>query len=192
MKNIHVLPTDKPTRLFTSDSDLVLAGYPATEFKTGKNIYITSDESIKVGDYSYEMRNIIDKIDESYDLEVMNAIASKIILTTDVELIADGIQAIPEEFLEWFVKNQSCPNVNVEKQYITPLGDVVATCYDNERLTYKIIIPKEDYSPQVVYLEKDMREMYDKSCGLIGLGQLQDQTENDNRFKELLEQINKK
>jgi hypothetical protein len=30
----------------------------------------------------------------------------KIILTTDLDLIKDGVQSIDNEFLEWFVKNQ--------------------------------------------------------------------------------------
>jgi hypothetical protein len=34
--------------------------------------------------------------------------------------------------------------------------------------------------------------MYDKSCGLIGLSLLNDQTENDSRFKKLFEQFKKK
>lgn len=43
-----------------------------------------------------------------------------------------------------------------------------------------------------MYSEEDMRGMYDKSCGLIGLELLDDQTENDNRFKEILEKFKKK
>lgn len=43
-----------------------------------------------------------------------------------------------------------------------------------------------------MYSEEDMRGMYDKSCGLIGLELLDDQTENDSRFKEILEQFKKK
>lgn len=42
------------------------------------------------------------------------------------------------------------------------------------------------------YSENNMREMYNKSCGLIGLGGLNDQTENNNRFRELIEKIKKK
>jgi len=42
-----------------------------------------------------------------------------------------------------------------------------------------------------IYNEEDMREMYNKSCGLIGLGELNDQTENDNRFRELIGKIKK-
>ena len=43
-----------------------------------------------------------------------------------------------------------------------------------------------------IYSEQDMREMYNKSCGLIGLGSLDDQTENDNRFIKLIDQIKNK
>jgi hypothetical protein len=58
----------------------------------------------------------------------------EILLSTDDLLIKDGIQAIDDEFLEWFVKNPSCEEVEVEKDY----------CYGNlEHFDYKIIIPKE-------------------------------------------------
>mgnify|MGYP006406441903 CR=1 FL=1 len=42
------------------------------------------------------------------------------------------------------------------------------------------------------YSEEDMKGMYNKSCGLIRLGLLYNQTENNSRFKELLEQFKKK
>lgn len=38
----------------------------------------------------------------------------KIILTTDQDLIKDGVQAIDDEFLEWFVANPSCKFVEVQ------------------------------------------------------------------------------
>jgi hypothetical protein len=58
----------------------------------------------------------------------------KIILTTDQDLIKDGVQAIDDEFLEWFVKNPSCEFVEINKYaYAKPnFGN------------YKIIIPKEE------------------------------------------------
>ena len=39
--------------------------------------------------------------------------AYKVILTTNKLLIKDGVQAIDDEFLEWFVKNPSCEEVEV-------------------------------------------------------------------------------
>jgi hypothetical protein len=59
-------------------------------------------------------------------------------------------------------------------------------------------IPSQDFEAGAkwqqkrMYSEEDMRGMYDKSCGLIGLSLLNDQTENDSRFKKLLEQFKKK
>ncbi len=53
----------------------------------------------------------------------------KIILTTDQDLIKDGVQAIDDEFLEWFVKNPSCEYVPIittivlnESTYKTNIG----------------------------------------------------------------------
>jgi hypothetical protein len=60
----------------------------------------------------------------------------KIILTTDQELIKDGVQAIDDEFLEWFVKNPSCESVEVDKNWNYPL---------DKSWEYKLrIIPKDE------------------------------------------------
>ena len=100
------------------------------------HIYITSYQEIKDG-WSYDrMMRTVNKIDNVY--------SSKIILTTDPDLIKDGVQVIDDEFLEWFVKNPSCEQVEVkEKQHfeldkskrINPLNGVY--------YSYKIIIPQE-------------------------------------------------
>ena len=149
MKNIHILPTDKPSRLFDDGIELYLGelkdrkGHPVTSY----NIYITSNEEIKEGEYQlYNPLGNFDnaKVSKAERLLQNDGRRKKIILTTDQDLIKDGVQAIDDEFLEWFVKNPSCECVEVEKEYITPLGDIVKTCYDNERLNYKIIIPKEE------------------------------------------------
>ena len=67
----------------------------------------------------------------------------KIILTTDQDLIADGVQAIDDEFLEWFVKNPSCEYVEViyDKDIFT--YGLQTTKYG----AYKIIIPQEEPNP---------------------------------------------
>jgi hypothetical protein len=70
----------------------------------------------------------------------------KIILTTDVDLIKDGVQTIDDEFLEWFVKNPSCENVKVELIEEIPSGFTFGMFGNDEpptELVYKIIIPKE-------------------------------------------------
>ena len=135
MKNIHVLPTNKPSRLWTNNLKrrLELDEFPSQHpTNIAKNIYITSDEEIKGGDYFTDDNNSLKR---SYKLShVQFANPKKIILTTDEDLIKDGVQAIDDEFLEWFVKNPSCEFVEVE-------GHIYKGQDETE---YKIIIPKEE------------------------------------------------
>ena len=151
MKNIHILPTDKESRLWTNNLKrrLVLDEFPFHHpTNIAKNIYITSDEEIKEGDWCYDkVLNLIFQTDNHTDFKYANQTDNvlKIILTTDQDLIKDGVQPIDDEFLEWFVKNPSCEWVEVkEKQHfeadkskrINPLNGVY--------YSYKIIIPQEE------------------------------------------------
>jgi hypothetical protein len=111
MKNIHLLPTEKPSRLFKFANELHLDTTPKDYYKK-YILYITSDEEIKEGDWFITKTNDVLKVqkpEKSYD-----PIGKKIILTTDQDLINEGVQAIDDEFLEWFVKNPSCESVEVE------------------------------------------------------------------------------
>jgi hypothetical protein len=156
MKNIHLFPTDKPTRLFTSDSELTLAGYPKTTFKTGKNIYITNDEKPKLNDWFLDT---IDKVvfKVTYEdiltaqLDGLPSNFKKIILTTDQDLINDGVQAIDDEFLELFVKNPSCEEVKVELH-------VGSLRWSDSKNTYKIIIQQEEESKKETLEEYDIKD----------------------------------
>jgi hypothetical protein len=154
MKNIHLIPTDKPTGIFQSNSGLQFSirDKVRVEPLKGFHIYITSDEEIKEGDWTYNiiLKTIFTAKQELIDLinhtnVTLTFFYKKIILTTDLQLIADGVQAITDDFLEWFVKNPSCESVEVkEKQHfefdkskrINPLNGVY--------YSYKIIIPKEE------------------------------------------------
>ena len=50
MKNIHVIPTDKPSRLFYSkEFEFFKIANKYDVWREGRNIYITSDEEIKEG-----------------------------------------------------------------------------------------------------------------------------------------------
>jgi hypothetical protein len=165
MKNIHLLPASKQEYqvkeggLFINDTRKHSWGklealrcervtqhghaWNGTGIRTDIcHLYITSDEEIKEGDWVITPTNDIIQW-----AKVFRPDGKKIIITTDQDLIAEGIQPIDDEFLEWFVKNPNCEYVEVKKQYITPLGDVVDFCYDNERLNYKIIIPQEEPNP---------------------------------------------
>jgi hypothetical protein len=160
MKNVYLLPTDKPSRLAGSEyitneqgidkrvlkfklwdklipnKDLKDIGY------IPQNIYITSDEEIKEGDWLFDLD--IKRIVKANNrrVETSKAIGcwyyKKIILTTDQDLIADGIQPIDNDFLEWFVKNPSCEKVEVSYEVLKPFQSedkgYLIHCPDNEPL----------------------------------------------------------
>jgi hypothetical protein len=119
-----------------------------------KNLYeidtdlyiINSSEQINFNDYYITTSNTIAKADIGGS-EVANKNKSpKIILTTNKWLIKDGVQAIDDKFLEWFVKNPSCESVEV-KHFGTCCGNQSITqCINCEKYNpvYKIIIPQEE------------------------------------------------
>jgi hypothetical protein len=173
MKNLYLLSTDKLTRLhfdhtgyyFSENNQLSTT---INSIVKGRNMYITSDEEIKVGDFFYN-RNFTEihkciEIDSNGDLlynrinRILSKYAKKIILTTDLELIKDNVQAIDDEFLEWFINNPSCEYVEINEK--TPdeieielnihghdIG-LTNTEFDewlkNGGQLYKIIIPPEE------------------------------------------------
>jgi hypothetical protein len=115
-------------------------------YKIGKELFITNDEEIKEGDCILLPNNEIIILPTGLvQIPLNNFIrgyslsdCKKIISTTDQDLIKDGIQAIPDEFLEWFVKNPSCEEVEVE---IESKFDRVDGHYHD---VWEIIIPKEE------------------------------------------------
>jgi hypothetical protein len=141
MKNLSLLPTEKPSRLFKFANQLHLDTIPKDYYKK-YNSYITSDEEIKEGDWGLSKLNEIILFGRSYNEKFYK----KIILTTDQDLIANGVQAIDDKFLEWFVKNPTVEYVTVERledgKYVDYLvdGSAVEGVYEN----YKIIIPQEE------------------------------------------------
>jgi hypothetical protein len=175
MKNLHIIPTDKPP----IKGDLLLRhlwkGKPneciswwryndtstygsvvvyttlngsfmdsPSSFKV-QHIYITSDEEIKTGDW-YKSGKFIWQMKYSQWGEEGQGDAKKIILTTDQDLIKDGVQPIDNKFLEWFVNNPSCEGVEIENVVVYDdnnygNGEIF---HSNRKLEYKIIIPKEE------------------------------------------------
>jgi hypothetical protein len=109
--------------------------------KINNNIYITSDLEIKEGDWylfplfkgGYEIKqyNSEKHFAQEPCISLANLKAKKIILTTDQSL--EGVQAIDDEFLEWFVKNPSCENV-----------EVIPSEFLADKVIYEIIIPQEE------------------------------------------------
>ena len=171
MKNIHLLPTDKPSRLHLwtdeNGSKLALCDLEFSHTRNTQNIYITSDEVIRVEDWflwkdtedpylfkcigltdtdSLQVENSLTKKIGTYNRDPKDSdygdwyrcYSKKIILTTDPDLIKDGVQAIDDDFLEWFVKNPSCEGVDVYND------KSVGYEYDH----YAIIIPQEEPKQQ--------------------------------------------
>ena len=143
MKNLHILPTDKPSRLlyFGTSKELTLQVNPATFRvfeRSTQNIYITNDEYVGLS-YYVDGKLVRKGVVDDKDYWSVRKDYKKIILTTDLDLIKDGVQEIDDEFLEWFVKNPSCEEVKVENVYKT-----ASINFGNQFNYYKIIIPKEE------------------------------------------------
>ena len=174
MKNIHIIPTDKPSRLFKVSGELKLTRnfdfYNGSEYQ---NIYITSDEEIKEGDWCYDkVLNLIFQTDNHTDFNYVNQTDNvfKIILATEQGL--DGVQAIDDTFLEWFVNNSTCEEVEVEIETTSiqlPQQQLSENSYDlafrwiNKKV-YKIIIPQEEPKPAML---EEAAEKFANDCTLV-------------------------
>jgi hypothetical protein len=163
MKNVHLIKTDKPSRLHLGKSGLVLCDLvfnPTTI--NGQNIYITNSEKPKARDWvlgdfpDNPIGKVISKYEQEFTAQSLNGNkhglteydSKKIILTTDQDLIKDGVQAISDEFLQWFVKNPSCEKVEINyiQQPCTNCEWNYDSCPNAEEClkgNYKIIIPEE-------------------------------------------------
>ena len=185
MKNIHVLKTDKPSRLL---KDLVDETYQfkkevsyGNRFELPLNIYITSNEEIKEGDWIITKGTLVQANLLSYDVVK----GSKVILTTDQDLIKDGVQVIDDEFLEWFVKNPSCEWVEVVYRLFNPMGRQVnpndlSQNHSKCIWKYKITIPKEE--PKQETLEELALRLYPENWESIMEGQHDSNSYERNAF----------
>lgn len=157
MKNIHVLSTEKSSRLWLStrkDNYLIFDKFPkgGVEYVEPKHIYITSDEEIT----GFENDVWVYNNGRVWFWQNTMALRSnnkpkKIILTTDQDLIKDGVQEIDDEFLEWFVENPNCEEVEV-------VDDIYFD--DVEWIScYKIIIPKKEQKQHLIDMMKADEEI---------------------------------
>jgi len=153
MKNIYLIPTDKPSRLFKNiHSNLwTIRKYydePLNKATQNQNIYITSDEDIKEWDWVIESDlkiitqakfHYLEGLEGQFIDGIHISCWKKIILTTEQKLIRDGVQAIDDEFLKQFVKNPSCEFVEILK-------------FADSRTTfvYKITTPQEETIEEAV------------------------------------------
>jgi hypothetical protein len=146
MKNIHLLPTEKPSRLHITGKLMLYPNglMPKSQgLCKNQHIYITSNEEIKEGDWCYDkLLNFIFKTDNYTNFNYVNQSDNvfKIILTTDQEL--NGVQAIDDSFLEWFVKNPSC-------EFVEWSSEKIEGSFDGEywKFNYGTVIPQEEPNP---------------------------------------------
>jgi hypothetical protein len=171
MKNIFLLSTKKKSRLHEYRNKIFLHEKPVyvvieySMTNINKDLFITSDEEIKEGDFGYDFEQGIvfkcdivapyivckdsskhislldNKLRRSFEVED----CKKIILTTDTKLIEDGVQAIDDTFLEWFVNNPSCEEVKIESWQTKGEWE----------LDYKIIIPQEEFEKEKLKYAED-------------------------------------
>ena len=161
MKNIHIIPTDKPSRLCKDE----FGKFYVTELMESKisffknqHIYITSNEEIKdvrphKGKWQLEQGQILNKF-PNYLTDLSEC--KLVIMTTNQDLIKDGVQAIDDEFLEWFVKNPSCEKVEVENSGPGFPAGIYFINYLPEHFVQETTIPKEE-----TYVEKGLDYMID-------------------------------
>jgi hypothetical protein len=174
MKNLHIIPTDKPSSLYykgdnykLANSTMAIDWYISSAGYEPTNIYITNDEQPKHNDYYTTDGK---KIHYCNTLNpTRNNHYKKVILTTDPDLIADGVQAIDDEFLEWFVKNPSCESIEVEdegcQKWINP-EELKPTKHKYIWISvYKIIIPQEEPKQEAQgYICPQTKKQCDDEC----------------------------
>jgi hypothetical protein len=202
MKNIHIIPTDQPSRLVKIKDTFFITSSVDIPGGTFYNIYITSDDEIKEGDWFYDNHfEQICKFDVDFKRNPNDyEDCKKIILTTDQTLIRYGVQSIDDEFLKWFVKHTTCEFVEVKKKLVEfPL---------TFKMMYTIIIPQDETGKyfadnadviitmerpkEVRYSEDEVRELLikglthndDKLCGSLVTVQKEIRTANFNVWFE--------
>ena len=177
MKNIHILPTDKPSRLhlWTDEKGtrLELCELVYSHTRNTQHIYITNDEEIKEEDCFIGIKVEEDSDDNSFVIVTPKnkqqykgsgtfVWVKKISLTTDPSL--DGVQKIDDEFIEWFVNNPRCEWVEVKKEMYMPFdGKVPFELSLDQSLNtcphYKIIT--KDYLQGFIDLHNNELEHWD-------------------------------
>ena len=171
MKNLHLLITSKLSVLYEFGGQYHYHPISQKNFRS-YHIYITSDEQIRQGDW------YLTKHKEVYKSKVIGTdnngfhFCKKIILTTDQDLIKDGVQGIGHSFLEWFVNNPTCDEVKIEKVDTFKktnevyVDEITGGNYYEIINQYKILIPQVQAKQET--LEEAAERLYPFALGGIG------------------------
>ena len=167
MKNLHKILSNEPTKkgdiavgitlkIWDGEGDAPQHSY---------NLFITNDEEISNEYWVTNGREVFKPSDcPNISLDFAKRFWRKVILTTDRLLIADGVQPIPNDFLEWFVNNPKCEEVEIKMCVTDPLK-VTRSVLQPNLWQYKIVMSKaetieeaaENYAVQ--YLIEDEQEI---------------------------------
>jgi hypothetical protein len=189
--NVHILPTQNESRLYYNSQERTyqLCEFPKyhTDIKSTHNLSITSDEE-----------GVYDKDYYLYEGSVFQArprdegnFKNKIILTTDQDLIKNGVQSIPDEFLEWFIKNPSCEEVEIVE------GDIINGEYTfgkyHIRRMYYAEESKEEPKQETLeeFINEELEDVFFTNISkrkeaerLIELGTKWQQEQDKNKYSE--------
>lgn len=171
MKNIFLLPTIKKSRICKSIRGLFLQKtyYTNTASKSfglkNKHLYIVSDdgEPLKEGEWCLnDTTKNIDKCigDGKYHFW------KKIILTTDLDLIADGVHEIPDSFIATYILLQN-EYIGEVVNHVEITKDVLYDCGTQDtfdvkvKIQYIISIPSDESKNVITYTKEDMRKSFE-------------------------------
>ena len=167
MKNIHIFQTTEPTRLYISIDEYgeeLNLSKRTTQYVHGQHIYITSEKKLEKDVDTWYLDSFLNKPHNSGGAEYGQE-QSVIILTTNKKLIDDGVQAIDDEFLEWYVKNPNCEYVHIN--YICDNVYVSEFLITSTHIEYKTIIPQEETKHPKVFSENGSELFFDEKANLI-------------------------
>jgi hypothetical protein len=168
-KNVWLLPTDKPSRLWINNllqGKLELSKEVLVGSNTAQSIYITSDEKIEGKDYVLSDTSIgALYLDGEINTASMLAEGQwkKIILTDNKDLIKDGVQSINDEFLQWFIMNPSCEYVETKLVRDSEDHPELVGNPKEEWSYYDIIIPQEEPKQECPHPER-AKDFYREGC----------------------------
>jgi hypothetical protein len=140
IKNIHIVATENSSKL-SYNKDGVLVLHRLQWRKGTQHIYITADADINENDYIITKDGRLVQV--SYLLSKDLEGASKVVLTTDHDLINNDVQKIDDEDFAWFVKNPSCEFVEIK--IVHSFGELPNNEFLSNKIIYKAIIPKKNF-----------------------------------------------
>jgi len=179
MKNIFLIPTPNESRLWRDlDSNELRLDNISTPNSnectkcSNEYVYITSDSKFVRDEYITDGIEVIKATPKLVNAQglVDRRDWKKILMTTDPELIKDGVHPIGEEFLKWFVENPTCTKVEVVYGLFNPMGRQVdpndlGQNHSKCVWKYKIITTKEEQKQHLIDMMKSDEELglYDES-----------------------------